>query len=75
MSPGFKISKVRWHILSYLGTAWAQPGIRYSADFMALYVKKVSALSGMITVDVCLLRDGTISPEQFKLLKDVAAKL
>lgn len=67
----FKRSKVKWHILSYLGTTWAQPGIRYSADYMSSYIRKVHSLNGMVTIDVCLLRNGTIEPEQFKFLQNL----
>lgn len=64
-------SKVKWHILSYLGTTWAQPGIRYPADYMSSYINQVKANNGMITVDVCLLRDGTIDPIQYNFLKNI----
>lgn len=63
--------KVKWHILSYLGTTWAQPGIRYPADYMSSYINKIKANNGMITIDVCLLRDGTIDPLQYNFLKNI----
>lgn len=69
--PGteFRKTKVKWHILSFLGNAWAQPGVRYSVDYLSSYIRKVKAKNGMVTIDVCLLRDGTIDPEQFNFLK------
>lgn len=71
--PGseFQNSKVKWHILSYLGTTWAQPGIRYPASYISPYIKKIKANNGMITIDVCLLRDGTIDPLQYAFLKNL----
>ncbi|MEZ2339206.1 alpha-L-fucosidase [Mucilaginibacter sp. RCC_168] len=68
-SPEFKTSKIKWHILSYLGNGWAQPGLRYTDDYMSTYIKKIRSFNGMITVDVCLLRDGTIDATQYDFLK------
>jgi len=68
-TPEFKTSKIKWHILSYLGNGWSQPGLRYTADYMSTYIKKIKSLNGMITVDVCLLRDGTIDAAQYDFLK------
>jgi hypothetical protein len=70
-SSGFENSKKRWHILSYLGTTWANPGIRYPAEYMSSYIRQVKALNGMVTIDVCLLRDGTIDPTQYNFLKSL----
>ncbi len=70
--PDLKLKKgIKWHLLSYLGTSWAHSGIRYSAGYMSSYLKKVKINNGMVTVDVCLLRDGTIDPAQFTFLKQV----
>jgi hypothetical protein len=68
-TPEFKMSKVKWHILSYLGNGWANPGLRYTDEYMSNYIKKIKSLNGMITIDVCLLRDGTIDGIQYDFLK------
>ncbi|RYY06848.1 MAG: hypothetical protein EOP43_05050 [Sphingobacteriaceae bacterium] len=73
-TPDFKNIKLKWHLLSYLGNSWGQPGIRYSADYMSAYLKKVKSLQGMVTIDVCLLRDGTIDTAQFNFLKNLSPK-
>lgn len=71
--PKVKLARqnVKWHILSYLGNGWSNSGIRYTSDYMSSFLKKVKQVNGMVTVDVCLLRDGTIDPEQYTLLKNI----
>jgi len=71
--PDIKLTdkKVKWHLLSYLGTYWARPGARYSADYMSSYIDKVAANNGMVTLDVCLLRDGSIDSAQYSFLKKI----
>jgi hypothetical protein len=58
----------KWHILSYLGSEWAKQGSRFSSEYLTNYIRKVNRLKGMVTIDVCLLRDGNIDPEQLKNL-------
>jgi hypothetical protein len=35
------------------------------------YVKTVNACGGVVTVDVCLYRDGSMDPQQLEVLKDI----
>lgn len=58
----------KWHILSYLGSEWSNQGSRFSSEYLTNYIKKVNSLNGMVTIDVCVLRDGTIDAEQMKTL-------
>lgn len=79
-----------WHILAFLGlkaaqppmrypyendgSGWARPGSRYSAQYMYDYVKAVNEKGGVVSIDVCLFRDGTIDLSQvevLRLLKDL----
>jgi len=58
----------QWHTLSFLGTAWASPGVRYNATALGAYVTAVAALQGVVTVDVQLLRNGSINAQQIDIL-------
>ncbi|OKS87028.1 alpha-L-fucosidase [Mucilaginibacter polytrichastri] len=67
--PAVKSKKgVQWHILSYLGSNWAQPGLRYSPEYMSLYINKIAKANGMVTVDLNLRRDGSIDPQQYDFM-------
>lgn len=63
------LNGAQWHILSYLGPYWAQPGARYSNEYMANYIKKCNKYGGVVTMDICLLRDGSINPPQLAQLE------
>lgn len=49
------------HILSYLGENWGQGNPRFSLDLAAAYTKYVNEKCGIITWDVPLLYNGTLS--------------
>ena len=69
----------QWHVLSFLGIpaqfndwgnpAWGYPGSKYSGKFIADYVHKVNSLGGVVSIDVCTFRDGTIDMGQIEVLK------
>ena len=67
----------RWHILTHLGASkdmyeyngWGCPGIRYSAEYLKVYYDKVRKHGGLMTLDICVYRDGHIDEEQFSTLK------
>jgi alpha-L-fucosidase len=67
-------NKTKWHTLSYLGSDWSKPGIKYTTEFMINYINKVKSLNGMVTLDVCLHRDGTIDSAQYTYLKKLQYK-
>ena len=74
-APGFEIrNKVKWHTVSYLGTYWSKPGIKYTNEFMINYIQKVKSLNGMVTLEACLHRDGTIDSTQYVFLKQLKYK-
>ena len=71
------VDGTQWHILSYLGipldgsrwNGWCQPGTEYTGEYMREYVTKVNERGGVVTVDVCMFRDGHIDKDQMKVLR------
>lgn len=61
----------QWHTLSYLGKYWARPGLRYKNEDMINYIKACNSAGGVVTMDACLLRNGSIDPEQLAQLKAI----
>jgi hypothetical protein len=61
----------QFHVLSYLGPDWGRPGCRYQLPFLADYVSQVNEAGGVVTIDVALFRDGSLDPNQVKLLIQV----
>jgi hypothetical protein len=52
---------VQWHILSFLGSRWAaKDGPTNSDEYIIDYVRKVNALSGLVSIDVNVSANGTI---------------
>lgn len=69
------------HILSFLGIpnhpievydGWGARGCKYSIEYLMKYVKQVNACGGVVSLDVCLYRDGRIDPDQLRVLKMLA---
>jgi len=72
----FVANSMQWHTLGYLGSNWARPGItRYSSSAMRKYSKMVAKGGGVLTVDVQLLRNGSLNSEQVSLLREAWAGL
>ena len=73
------INGKQWHILAPIGvppdgnkhTAWCKPGVNRSGEYMRDYVRKVNEKGGVVTIDVCLKRDGSIPKEQIDVLKAI----
>jgi hypothetical protein len=65
----------QWHILSYLGLWWGQPGTRFKKKEMAEYIQKVMIRKGVVSIDVMLYRDGSIDLTQLELLKSLRPAL
>lgn len=61
----------QWHVLSYLGTGWAQPGTIKNKRDMIDYVHACSALGGVVSIDVVLYRDGDLDRSQLEVLKAI----
>ena len=65
----------QWHILSYLGTGWGQPGSQYTKRDLAEYVFDVNQRGGVVSIDVTLFRDGSLDRSQVEMLKAVRHEL
>jgi alpha-L-fucosidase len=73
------INGKQWHILAPLGVspdgnewhAWCKPGVKRSGEYIRDYVRKVNEKGGVVTIDVCLKRDGSIPIEQIEVLKEI----
>ena len=63
------IKKVQWHALTFLGNDWGQPGIRFTSEEVADYLSGCNKKGGVVTLDVCLLRDGSLDIKQKDFLK------
>ncbi len=61
----------QWHILSYLGTGWAQPGTVKNKREMIDYIYGATMLGGVVSIDVVLYRDGDLDRSQLEVLKAV----
>ena len=71
----------QWHLLAFLGKpenpravydGWGAPGCKYDAGWLQCYRREVCARGGALTLDCCVRRDGTISPDQLALLRSIA---
>jgi hypothetical protein len=61
----------QWHVLSYLGTGWAQPGTVKNKREMIDYVHACCSLGGVVSIDVVLYRDGDLDRSQLEVLKAI----
>ena len=61
----------QWHVLSYLGTGWAQPGTAKSKRDLIDYVDACNVLGGVVSIDVVLYRDGDLDRSQLEVLKAI----
>jgi len=61
----------QWHVLSYLGTGWAQPGTVKNKRDMTDYVYACTTLGGAVSIDVVLYRDGDLDRSQLEVLKAI----
>lgn len=62
----------QFHIVSFLGKNWQQPDIRFTKDSLTTYINKVNSMGGVVTLDVALLRNGSLATNQFNFLKKVS---
>ncbi|WP_138476792.1 alpha-L-fucosidase [Dyadobacter bucti] len=66
---------VQWHILSHLGNEWCAPGLRFKPGFMGDYIRKCNKAGGVVSIDVCLFRDGTIETSHLECLRGISRRL
>lgn len=75
-APFFEGVGARWHILSFLGCSpnkvayegWGLPGSKYTGPQLQEYIRQVHERGGVVTVDICAYRDGSIDPVQDEVL-------
>ena len=69
------------HVLSFLGiperpwevyNAWSAPGCKYSPEYLAAYIKSFNKMGGVVTVDMCLNRDGSLDDWQLRVMESAA---
>jgi len=58
----------QWHELSFLGGAWAGPGVRINSTALRTYRQAVNAVGGALTVDLQLFRNGSMNSQQVAAL-------
>ena len=75
MPAGRFLDGEQWHILSYLGPTWAQPGSKYSKAELADYVYEVHRRGGVVSIEALLYRDGSLDRSQVEVLKAVRREL
>jgi hypothetical protein len=63
---------IQWHTMSFLGDRWGGAGTgRYAPDRITSYVKHVSDLGGVVTIDVAIGANGRINPGHLEHLRQV----
>ncbi|MCS7303828.1 MAG: alpha-L-fucosidase [Thermoguttaceae bacterium] len=65
----------QWHILSFLGMDWAEPGTVKGKRELADYVLMVTSAGGVVSIDVLVYRDGQMDRSQLEVLKELRPRL
>lgn len=65
----------QWHILTFIGSMWGQPGVKMTKDKLAQYVWTVNRLGGVVTIDAFLYRDGALDRSQLETIKALRPRL
>ena len=72
------------HVLSFLGIperpwevydGWGGRGCKYSPEYLAAYIGAFNRMGGVVSVDMCLARDGSIDAEQRRVMERAAELL
>lgn len=69
------VNNAQWHVLSYLGNDWMHPNARYSGEYMADYIKNANKNGGVVTIDLHINEDGSLSDEQFRVMQYVKKQI
>jgi hypothetical protein len=69
------IKGVQWHAATFLGKDWANPGLRFTDNDLYNYIYKCNANGGVVSLDICVLRDGSIDEGQKRQLARLKLKL
>jgi len=54
----------QWHILSYLGSRWGAPDLKYESGYLPTYTSKVIIAGGVVTFDIHINADGSFAKVQ-----------
>lgn len=73
--PDGLINGIQWHEATFLGSNWQQPGVKFNTDSLVRYINKVNARKGVISFDVCTLRDGSVDATQYNFMKQVSRRV
>lgn len=65
------IKNAQWHAITFLGKDWGYPGLRFKYEEVVNYIKGCNNKGGVVTLDICLLRDGSLDIEQKEFLKNM----
>lgn len=73
------IGNARWHILSHLAKApsqyayngWGHYGSNYTSEYLCDYYQKVHEHGGVMSIDLCVYRDGHIDEEQVRVVSSL----
>ena len=65
------LNGIQWHCLAPIGTMWACPEVCYTAEEIIMQLKEVGDNEGVITYDLAVYRDGSLSKAQLELLMEV----
>lgn len=65
------IDGYQWHTLTYLGNDWAYKFTRFEDAELENYVKNLTAVGAVITLDAAVYRDGSLCQEQLNQLKSL----
>lgn len=69
------------HVLSFLGipekpwevyNGWGATGCKYSPEYLAAYIGAFNKMGGVVTIDMCLNRDGSIDDGQRRVMEAAA---
>lgn len=69
------IKQAQWHAVTFLGKDWGEPGLRFTAKEVEDYLFNCNRKGGVVTLDMCLLRDGSLDVKQKELLKKIKGVL
>lgn len=68
------IRGVQWHALTFLGFDWGQPNLRFTSNEVKTYITNCNKKGGVVTLDVCLLRNGSLDKTQLDFLHKLKIK-
>ncbi|HOU09978.1 MAG TPA: alpha-L-fucosidase [Clostridiales bacterium] len=64
LPPARFYAGAQWHILSYLGSWWGAPDLKYDSGYLAQYALGVIRAGGVVTFEIHINTDGSFAREQ-----------